>query len=158
MDLTLVFKALHILSMFAMVTVFLGGELFYSVPVWRRDVAGLAWVHHVEARTRLGPVGVAFLVMGVAFGLLAAATGGFDFFSGWLIAAYALIAAFLINVALVGLRLVRLADKAVEAEAGHRPTEEVVREMAASPAVAFFFPVNIVIFAAIILDMVLKPF
>ena len=54
--------------------------------------------------------------------------------------------------------MLRLARKAVEADAGKRATEEVVRDMAATRAAWFFFPVNIAIFAAIILDMVLKPF
>jgi len=59
--------------------------------------------------------------------------------------------------ALIGVPLGRLCDKAIEAEAGRRPVEDVVRDMAASSAV-FFFPVNAAIFAAIIVDMVLKPF
>ena len=55
--------------------------------------------------------------------------------------------------------MLRVSRRAVEAEAGRIPTEEVVREIEASPRVPLlFFPINAVIFAAIILDMVLKPF
>jgi|SRR6266508_1406901 len=46
----------------------------------------------------------------------------------------------------------------VEAEAGKRATEEVVRDVVASRPASFFFPLNIVIITAIILDMVLKRF
>jgi len=109
-------------------------------------------------QTRVPIVGLAALLVGVVFGLLTAATGGFDFFKGWLIAAYVLVGAFLLNGALLTERMLRLARKAVEADAGKRATDEVLRDMAASRAAWLFFPVNIAIFAAIILDMVLKPF
>jgi uncharacterized membrane protein len=154
----LIFKALHVLSMVTMVAIFLGGEFFYTVAYWRRDVRALAFVHRTGVQTRVPILGLAALFLGVVFGLLTAATGGLDFFKGWLIAAYALVGAFLLNSAMLGEKMLRLARKAVEAEAGKRATEEVVREMAASRAAWFFFPVNIAIFAAIILDMVLKPF
>jgi len=154
----LIFKALHILSMFAMVTIFSGGEFFYTVALWRRDVHALAWLHRLEKQTRLAFIGLGFLVSGIVFGLLAALTGPFDVFEGWLIAAYLLVALFFVNSVLMGGPVIRLADKAVEAEAGQRPVEDVVREMAASRRVFFFFPINLAIFAAIILDMVLKPF
>jgi uncharacterized membrane protein len=154
----LLFKLLHILSMFGMVTIFLGGEFFYTVAYWRRDVRALAWVHRAEVQTRVPIVGLAALVLSVVFGLLTAATGGLDFFKGWLIAAYVLVAAFLVNSAILVERMLRLARKAVDAEAGKRTTEEVVREMDASRTAWFFYPVNIAIFVLIILDMVLKPF
>jgi hypothetical protein len=84
-----------------------------------------------------------------------------DFFAGWLIAAYVLVVALL---AISGLPVVQkgllgLVDKATEAEAGQRSMEEVVRDMA---ALRFSFGLvvaaNWVLFAAIIADMVLKPF
>ncbi len=93
----LIFKALHILSMFTMVAIFLGGEFFYTAAYWRRDVHALAWVHRTGVQTRVPIVGLAALLVGVVFGLLTAATGGFDFFKGWLIAAYVLVVAFLLN-------------------------------------------------------------
>jgi len=151
------FKALHILSMVAMVTVFSGGEFFYTFAVLQRDVHALAWLHSLARRTGLPFLGLGFLVSGIVFGLLTALTGGFDFFAGWLIAAYVLVVAFLVNSTLSGRPLVRLGEMAVQAEAGQRPVDEVVREMATSRA-SLFFLINLAIFAAIILDMVLKPF
>lgn len=154
----LIFKALHILSMFAMVAVFSGGEFLYSRAVWRRDVRALAWLYtNLEKQVHLPIFGLGFLAAGIIFGLLTALTGGFDFFEGRLIAAYVLVALFLVCSALIGVPLGRLAEKAVEAEARQRPVADVVRDMAASRAV-LFFPVNAAIFAALILDMVLKPF
>jgi uncharacterized membrane protein len=153
----LIFKVLHVLSMFTMVTVFLGGEFFYAFAVRRRDVRALATIHRLERQSGAGIVGTVIFFLGLAFGLLAALTGGFDVFDGWLIAAYLLVAAFLTNVALSVKKLLELGDKAVEADEGKRSVDEVARDMAASPAVRFF-AVNLVLFTALIVDMIVKPF
>ena len=86
-----IFKALHILSMIAMVTIEIGSEFLYAFAISRRDVRGLATVHRLLEQARAGPASIAALVSGVVFGLLTAATGGFDFLDGWLIAAYVLL-------------------------------------------------------------------
>ena len=44
----LIFKALHILSMVIMITIFSGGEFSYAFAIWRRDVRGLATLHRME--------------------------------------------------------------------------------------------------------------
>ena len=153
----LIFTVLHILSMFTMVTVFLGGPFYYAYAVWRRDVRALATFHRIERQSRVGIVGIVAFIAGLAFGLLAVLTGGIDVLDGWLIAAYVLVAAFVVNVAIFEKTLMELGDKAVEADAGGRPVEEVVRDMAASPAIRFS-TVNVGLYAAIIVDMVVKPF
>jgi len=154
----LIFKALHILSMFTMVTIFSGGELFYALAIQGRDVRALAWLHRTEKRFGIAYVALGALVAGVIFGLLTAATGGLDFFDGWLIAAYLLVALFFVSSAIFARATIKLADKAVEADAGQRPIEEVVGEMAAGNRALILFGVNATIFGAIIVDMVLKPF
>ena len=153
----LIFKVLHILSMFTMVTAFSGGQVFYAVAIWQRDVRALAWVHRSVRRSRVPFVGLGFLFAGVVFGLLTAATGGVDFFKGWLIAAYLLVAGFLVISTLLGERVVRLADRAVEADAAKLPTEEVFRDTAAGQGV-LLLAVDVAFFVAIIVDMVVKPF
>jgi uncharacterized membrane protein len=150
-----IFKALHILSMFTMVTSFTGGEFFYAYAIWRRDVHALAAVHRIVERSGLAFVAGGALLAGIAFGLLTAATGGFNFFAGWLINAYLLLAAFVVNSLLSARGIVRLGKKAAEADAGQRPVEEVVRDMAGGHSLRLFVG-NVVIFALIILDMVLK--
>jgi hypothetical protein len=152
----LIFKTLHILSMVTMITIFTGGEFLRLRDLeTRRSGSG----HRPSPREsepgpdrrQCGPI------RRDRVGVLTAATGGMDFVEGWLIAAYVLVAVFLVNANTLGLRLIRLADKAIEADEGKRPKEEVVQEMAASRA-GLFFLVNAAIFAAIIADMVLKPF
>lgn len=158
-----IFKWLHMVSMFAAVTLLVGEHLFYAVAVWRRDVRALAAIRRMSVAPMYiadgAPVAaVGLFLAGVVFGLLTALTAGFDFLTGWLIAAYVLVALILV----VGgspwvRRLARLGDEAIEADAGERPVEEVVRGMAGSHAGALFFIVA-GLFAAIIADMVFKPF
>jgi hypothetical protein len=52
---------------------------------------------------------------------------------------------------------VKLGRDAVEAERGHRPVEDVLRDMVASRAMLWFL-VDLVLVIAIIADKVLKPF
>jgi hypothetical protein len=152
-----IFKTLHILSMFAMVTIEIGSEFLYAFAISRRDVRALATVHRLLERARVGPASVVALVSGVVFGLLTAATGGFAFLDGWLIAAYVLVALFLVTVSLYLRGALRLGRAAVEADAGQRPVEGLVGDLVASRAL-LWFAVDLAIVAAIIADMVLKPF
>ena len=152
----LIFKALHILSMFTMVAVGVGGYSVYALAVGRRDIHALAAIHRTLARGRLvANVSALALLAGVVFGLLTALTAGFDFLTGWLINAYVLVAAFAIYTDWFGRRLARLGDAAVDAEDGRRPSDEVMREVAASRAVRDV-AIAAVFVVAIIADMVLK--
>jgi len=153
-----IFKALHILSMFSVVTMEIGAEFLYAFAVSRRDVRALATVHRTLEQARLGPISIAVFISGVVFGLLTALTGGFDFLAGWLIAAYVLVAVIFVGASRLWPNiLLPLGAKAVEAEAGQRPVDDVVRDMVASRAVRWFVAMA-TIFVLIILDMVLKPF
>lgn len=153
----LAFKLLHILSMVAMVTIEIGAEFLYSLAIGRRDVRALATVHGLLERARAGPASIGAFVSGVVFGLLTAATGGFDFLDGWLIAAYVLVVVFLVTSTMFLRGALALGKAAVEAEAGHRPAEEVARTMGGSRA-RLWFVADLIIVAAFIADMVLKPF
>ena len=155
----LAFKLLHILSMFAAVTLIVGEVVFIAVAIWRGDARALAAVRRVTGRRPL--VGVAFFGLGIVFGLLTAATGGIDFFAGWLLAAYLLI---VVVVAINALPVVQkgllgVSDMAAEADAGERPVEEVTAAMAALRRPFLYVAIaNVLIFMALIVDMVLQPF
>jgi hypothetical protein len=152
----LAFKLLHILSMFAAVTLLIGEQFVLSRAIWRRDVRALATFHRLIGVRPV--IGASLFMAGIVFGLLTAATGGLDFFAGWLIAAYVLVAAILaFNASPWVQQMPRLGARAVEAEAGERPIDEVVQGMAASHA-GLLFAVNVTLFVALIADMVLKPF
>jgi len=152
-----IWKALHVLSMFSMVTLFIGAEIFYAAAILRRDVPALAFIQSTLERWYLGILALAGMLAGIVFGLLAAASGGFDFVAGWLVVAYLLVAAFFGNSALIGARIVRVAKAAVAAEARGAPADEALTDLPANRGVILVL-INTVIFAAIIADMVLKPF
>ena len=154
----LVLKALHILCMFGAVTLLVGESLVYARAIWRSDVPGLASVHRLVGGR---PVFAAALFMaGILFGLLTAVTGGFDVLAGWLIAAYVLVVVLLaLNASPWVQRLPRLGAEAADAAAGRRPPEDVIAAMVAMrPSTMIVVGLNVALFVAIILDMVLKPF
>jgi hypothetical protein len=155
----LAFKALHVLTMFAAVAFLVGESTFIAIAIWRGDVRALAAIRRLTGGRPV--VGAALFLIGIGFGLLTVATGGFDFLAGWLIAAYAMVGALVAVSALpvVQKGLLGLIQRAVEAEAGQRPAEEVVRDMAAFRGrIVTVVSINAALFAALILDMVLKPF
>jgi hypothetical protein len=155
----LIFKALHILSMFAAIAFLVGESILFATAIWRGDVRALAAMRRLAGRRPF--VGALLLLVGIGFGLLTVATGGFDFFARWLVAAYVLV------VATVGINLLPvvqkgflgLSDKAAEAEAGRLHVADVEREMLGFRGrFAAVAAANMAGFTAIILDMVLKPF
>ena len=70
----LIFKVLHILSMFGATTFLVAEALLYARAIWRGDVSGLAAVRRLMGGRPV--VGAAFFVAGVVFGLLTVLTGG----------------------------------------------------------------------------------
>ena len=155
----IVFKVLHIVSMFIAVTFLVGESTAMAIAIWRGDVRAVAAIRRLVGRRPV--VSSLIFLVGLGFGLLTVTTGGLDFFSGWLIAAYVMIVALF---AISGLPVVQkgflgLVDKATEADAGQRPMEDVAWEMAAlRRSFALVVAVNWVLLGAIIADMVLKPF
>jgi hypothetical protein len=155
----LAFKAVHILTMFAAVAFLVGESTFIAIAIWRGDVRALAAIRRLAGGRPI--VGSALFLVGIGFGLLTVATGGFDFLAGWLIAAYVMVVAlFAINaLPVVQKGLLGLIQRAVEAAAGQRPSEEVVSDMAAFRSrIVAVVAINAALFAGLILDMVLKPF
>ena len=63
--------------MFSVVTMEIAAEFLFVYTISRRDVRGLATVHRILERIRLGPISIAVFVAGTVFGLLTALTGSF---------------------------------------------------------------------------------
>ena len=150
-----IFKALHILSMIAMVTIEIAWSSSTRSP--SRGVTSAGSRPCIGSSNRRAPArrGIAALVSGVVFGLLTAATGGFDFLDGWLIAAYVLLIVLIVTTTVFLRPALRLGRAAVEAEEGHGASEDVVREMAAHRTV-LWFAIDVVVVVAFVVDMVLK--
>lgn len=100
MDWFTAFKFLHILAMFAAVTVAVSSETLVHRLAHRGDVGALRAVGpYLKAVPVLAPV---LFLSGLAFGLLAAYTGPLDFLRPWLIASYIVFAFVFVVAGMVG--------------------------------------------------------
>ncbi len=152
-------KALHVISMFGAVTLLMGDAYFLGLAFWRRDVQALAAMHRLAPGLGLTTAGLILFLVGIAFGLILAATGQLNFLSGWLIAAYIIVAALIAtNASPFVQRLRPLVRQAAEVADGKRSEQEVVIGMdSVRSGLLLAIAINTVLFILVIADMVLKP-
>ena len=94
------FKYLHILTMFAAVAAAFVPEIWLHAIARRGDVPALRG--YLPLTARVGRIIPFLFVTGLVFGLLAAWAGELDFFQPWLIGAYIIFAIAMATGALVG--------------------------------------------------------
>jgi hypothetical protein len=155
MEIGTAFKFLHIATMVTAVTLALGPSLVGDAMVAAGDVAGTrAFVARMGVFERAIP---ALFVIGAAFGLLAAATIGFDLLAPWLLIAYAL---FLTTMGIqmsVGARWRRRLG-AILATVGPVAVSPALAEVGSAAAGRLAYWYTAAATALIIFDMVAKPF
>jgi multisubunit Na+/H+ antiporter MnhG subunit len=145
-----IWKFLHILSMFSGVTLLVGGSLFFEAVARTRDAGSIA--RFGKAMKRFETLGVVFVILGVGFGLAFATAEDVDLLAGWLIAAYVLVGLLFI----IGPIESAMVAKVVEAaESGDQAALDIQirRETRAMLNI-----LSVMIYGAIIYDMVMKPF
>ena len=99
MDAFLVFKYLHILTMFAAVAAAMVPEVVLHALARRRDAAALRGFAPISAATgKLIPL---LFVTGLVFGLIAAIAGQFDLLRPWLVASYVIFGVAMVTGGLV---------------------------------------------------------
>ncbi|MDQ4034651.1 MAG: hypothetical protein M3153_01875 [Chloroflexota bacterium] len=86
----LVFKFLHIASMFAAVTLIFGSIVFLDLLARRADVVAYLRLDALVKRTDMVAIGL--FLMGLVFGFATALTGAVDLTASWLVVAYVLVA------------------------------------------------------------------
>ncbi len=86
----LIWKFLHIASMFTAVTLVFAAELVIRGAASRGDVAGVNSV--AKVRHLIENTGIAVFLVGIVFGVITAVVGPFDLTQGWLITAYVIVA------------------------------------------------------------------
>lgn len=143
------FLVLHILTMFVVVALHSGPQILILVAARTRQptvVAGIAEMYARSGRA-VPPLGI----LGGAFGVATAVTGGFNLLAPWLLIAYGLFALLVVYGSVVSVPYIARLGKAVrenwadqEALLGRRLT-----------AIA---AVDALIYVLIIGDMVVKPF
>jgi uncharacterized membrane protein len=151
----LILKVLHIVSMFAGVSLVLGMGSVAGLVARQGDVRAIRSTFPIFIRLArlIGP----FFILGLIFGLATAVTGGFDLLRPWLLIAYVLF------VAATGLGIVvegpwqQKVLAAAAASPEDAPSGELMR-IVRDPREGFAFWATVVILAAFIVDMVIKPF
>jgi hypothetical protein len=144
-----VWKVLHIASMFLGVTLLFAYEIVFhrAAHAGRKEaIAALG-----EQRALVEGAGVAVVLLGIVFGLVTAWTGGFDLTAPWLVIAYVLVAI------LIGL------GAGPESAYAKRLTEAANGEAAAFEAARRDPRRNLgwvsgILYGLVVVDMVAKPF
>jgi hypothetical protein len=122
------FKYLHILTMFAAVAAAFVPETWLHAIARRRDVAALRG--YLPLASRVGALVPILFVAGLIFGLVAAWAGEIDFFRPWLIAAYVLFAIAMATGALVSAPWVARLSAAAETSEGDQASPELAEALA----------------------------
>jgi hypothetical protein len=150
-----IFLFLHILTMFLAVAISVGPEVFDRLAIRTRDVPTIRAAFGLHGRVALAIP--ALFLLGAALGVVAALTGGFNPFEPWLLIAYGLFVLALVNGGAV---LGRWGEK-VGTLAAASPAEAPSAELTAAiddPRMAVAFWVELLLVAAVVFDMVIKPF
>ncbi|HEX2090122.1 MAG TPA: hypothetical protein VHI54_09405 [Actinomycetota bacterium] len=150
----LIWKFLHIASMFTAVTLLFAYDIVIHRSSARGDVAT------VRAVGKLKPLvensGIAIFFVGVAFGIVAALVGPFDLTQGWLIAAYVLVAILLVLGAGPESAWLRQLIEAADRDTSGSASAEFTA-LARDPRRHLSW-VSAFLYAAVIYVMVVKPF
>jgi hypothetical protein len=149
-----IFKYLHILTMFAAVTLMFGGELLFHLVRRSGDLHALR--RFLDVVFPVFRIGVGLLSLGVAFGLLAATTIGFSLTAGWLLLAYALIAGIYVIGFGVGVPYFNRVRAALDDSSLQGPSPEL-RRVLEDPRWILDLVVSVLLYVAIIFVMVMKP-
>jgi len=144
---------LHILFMFASITLSYGLVAFALISIRQRDVPAMR--AYVRMSARVGLLEGILPLAGIAFGLVAAVAGGWDLFADWLVLAYLLIAASIVVTVIDRPYLDRF-KAALEANAGEEPAGELAVFLD-SRRVWVTSLAYLVIVTLLIADMVYKP-
>lgn len=150
----LIFKFLHIVSMFGAVTLIVGSILFLDIVGRNRDVAAYRRLDAVVQRTDMVALGL--FLAGLVFGFLTALTGGFDLAASWLVLAYILVGALFAEGFLVTIPWYsRIRDAANDPDETRAAAN--VERLLRSPRHLVLVTVIVLLWAAVIFVMVVKP-
>ena len=150
-----ILKFLHIAVMFAAVATALGPELLLLRISRSGDVRAIRTGYSLGER--IGKAIPLLFFTGLIFGLLTAWTGSFNFLAPWLLIAYVLF----VVATIVGARVVAPHISHIAALAAQSSDEAPSAELAAALTgrrADLLFVVDVIIIAAFLFDMVLKPF
>ena len=145
----LIWKLLHVVSMFGVITLWVGAWVVWDLVARTGDRSALRRVDHVSQTT--GQIGFALLLIGIVAGFATAIVGGLDLTAPWLLIAYALVLSDLVVLRWGTAHVSRVRD------AQNDPTADLIG-IASSARANLTLVVLIGFWLLIIADMILKPF
>ncbi len=148
-------KFLHIVSMFLAVSIFVGQGMLSGAIARSGDVRAIRRV--LAAEDRFQPIGGGIFLLGIVFGFITAIVGDLDLTQTWLIIAYVLAAAILLNAFLYHIPYARKLEAAAEASPDDQMSPEL-RALAEAQSTVWFNVYDSLLWVAIIYVMVVKPF
>ena len=154
MEAFVIFKYLHIVSMFFAVALALSGELVVRRVAATLDPRAIATT--VAQVRPLGMASTGLFLAGAVFGVIAALTGQINPFAPWLLLSYGVfVLAVVVGSTITDPWTARLGEAAT-ASAGGGPSEEL-RTIVAEPRARWATVALMVIVAVIVFLMVVKP-
>ena len=155
MEISTVWKFLHIALMFVAVSIFVGQGMLSGVVARSGDARALRRV--LAAEDRFAPIGGAMFLLGIVFGFVTAITGDFDLTRTWLVIGYVLSLFILVNGLTYHRRQAEKLKAAAESSPDDRPSDEL-QAIAGAPSVAVVNAIDGLAWLGIIFVMVAKPF
>ena len=150
----LLFKFLHIASMFAAVTLIFGSIVFMDLFARRGDAATYLRLDGLAQRTDMIAVGL--FLMGLLFGFATALTGPFDLTASWLILAYVLVAIIFVEGFFITMpRYNHIREVASNADPA--VADETIARLVRSPGHVALVTMVAILWLGVIFVMVVKP-
>ena len=153
MDLATILKVLHVIGMFSAVTILVGGSIYFE-RIARTEEPRLILAAHRSFKA-LENLGVGLLILAIVFGVATAIVARFDLTRPWLLIAYVLTAALFVLGPMESARYGAIVRAAEAAEDG-RATPEL-RSAVHDRGLLWLSTASVVLYVAIIIDMVAKP-
>ncbi len=144
----LIWKLLHVVSMFGVITLWVGAWVVWDLVARTGDHSALRRVDHVSQTT--GQIGFFLLLIGIVAGFVTAIVGGLNLTAPWLLIAYALVLSDLLVLRWATAHVARV--RAVQND----PTADLVG-IASSARANATLVVLIGFWLLLIADMILKP-
>ena len=145
----LIWKLLHVVSMFGVITLWVGAWVVWDLVARTGDRSALRRVDHASQTT--GQIGFALLLTGIVAGFGTAIVGGINLTAPWLLIAYALVLGDLLVLRWATVHVTRVRAAQNDETADLSGVASTARANATLVVIVGFW-------LLLIADMILKPF
>lgn len=149
-------KFLHIICIFAAITLIVGGGVINGIVQKGKDVRAILGV--MAAESKVTPLGAGLMIAGLVFGFATAIAGGFSLTAPWLLISYGLVIAIILMGVLYHGPQARKLEEAASASPQDEPSDELLSVIAANSGNRAVDLVDTVLWVGLVFTMVVKPF